>query len=225
MFNPILEYRPLPHHVFDQVLHFQHLKAQQFFPQRMQLLNRIKQELAEYTGQDFLISVDPFMNTVSYNHQAVIGFSDLGGNEGSVIFWLAHEWGHLIHQDSMGRPHVPADIKEQQADIFAATFMRKKGYAIEGILDTLRIMPQPQDPMDEHGQTDERMRRIYHAYLGYPQQFPAQYAQPHPHVAHLEPRRQPQLYSHQPTHVQKSRLQPTQTHTFALQRDTFKVTC
>ncbi len=102
-------------------------------------------------------------------------------------FFLAHEWGHMVHGDpiqgmkAIGQYQMMLGAKaaEENADAYAATFMRRKDHDIRPVLDFICSIPDG-GPSDPHGSPVARAQRIARIYGSPDKNVTAQCAPPAP---------------------------------------------
>ncbi len=135
--------------------------------ERLLVVEFFQKELTAYSGKHFKIAIDPYRGDWAQYNQVFLQITLLGHSDLVIGFILAHEWAHLCHEDLHSkRDIVPRPIQEQQADIFAAQFMRNRGFSIVPALDYFRRLPPVPEGELTHGHPQDRLLWIAKAYNG-----------------------------------------------------------
>lgn len=114
-------------------------------------------QLMEDTGEVFrVVPGQGFLKGQAHSGGwIVIDLSVAHGPREVLAFWLAREWAHehLGHPPSLYRPFGAAwrsmplpNSDEDLADLWAAAFLKRRGYDIEPVIEELLSLPLPPDP-------------------------------------------------------------------------------
>ncbi|HLJ88539.1 MAG TPA: hypothetical protein VKZ53_17090 [Candidatus Angelobacter sp.] len=164
------------------------MRARMNIPATNARVRIIWSELAVYSRRQFPVLPSEDFNAGHVTPSGVI-FLDLSIAATPSVevtrFFMAHEWGHLMHGDLIAQmssisrfkmmladdtPATKAASAETNADSYAATFMRRQGHDIKPVLEFLCSIPDTGSD-DPHGTGLERAKHVARVF-GSPGQVP-----------------------------------------------------
>jgi hypothetical protein len=133
-------------------------------------------DLHQYSGQTYrVLPAEQFTAGQALPGGVILLDVSIAGNPNDNVtrFFLAHEWGHQVHGDpytgmtTIGRYKmaITGTQTEDNADQYATTFMKARGYDIDGAVKFFCALPDA-GPADTHSSGIVRAANISRWYWG-----------------------------------------------------------